>query len=704
MSIEISNLLLQEQEGSSTVKVFNETIHLQKEMGYIFGVLESGHAGQDLLLEYAINQFRNYLPATIKKLKKANLDEIFEQTLQDINQNLTNYIQEKNILVDFDNLNGVIALLDGKNLYFTYLGKITTLLIHKIGKDNYKVIDILDNISGSAVKPTAFKIFSNVISGQVQNEDSLFFSTANVLDIIDTDRLKEIVISCHTDTVIDEIKKILNKLQKNLNFGGVLLKLNPKRIEAKAKCEEAAADLAKEVKKKDSMLARILSQKTRKQENTKTIKKAGIETIPEKINIVEEQPVVDSMGKENEDVETQNLASQAEPAQPTKIAEKISEQINQTKKQFLSWKRVSQVLFVLVLILAIFFVQSLKNKSQENLAIQQEKDYAQKIQTIEDKLTEANAKLIIDEKDDAMQLIEEVNALIAQLPASKQAQVAEFSAKAERYLNKIRNITKIDDPKIVAELANPAIKLIKQQNAIYLYNSDNSLYKLNLSNNKINVVATKIEDKGEWQKNAPDVEEGKTLLLYNGSGISQYDFSANELETVEIPLPNGIKIDDLNFYGQKLYLIDGANNKIYKHIKLTQNSFNSGASWLLDNTDLSGAVSMAIDSNIWVLKSSGEIIKLFKGKRADFKLKTIDPPLKLPTKIYTTLEMDNIYILEPTGKRLVVIDKLGNLLGQYYSPQFDDLKDFVLEKDKEGKEAGKVYLLNGLKVFEIDVE
>ncbi len=70
-----------------------------------------------------------------------------------------------------------------------------------------------------------------------------------------------------------------------------------------------------------------------------------------------------------------------------------------------------------------------------------------------------------------------------------------------------------------------------------------------------------------------------------------------------------------------------------------------------------------------------------------------------PNKIFTNLQIDELYILEPVKNRLIIIDKKGGIIKQYQSDKFNDLKDLVvLEKEK------KIYLLNGTEIVEIGME
>ncbi len=59
----------------------------------------------------------------------------------------------------------------------------------------------------------------------------------------------------------------------------------------------------------------------------------------------------------------------------------------------------------------------------------------------------------------------------------------------------------------------------------------------------------------------------------------------------------------------------------------------------------------------------------------------------------------NLYILEPKNKRLVIFDKNGKLIKQFYSKKFTDLKDFVVN-EKENK----IWVLNKTQIIEIDIQ
>ncbi|HAZ16955.1 MAG TPA: hypothetical protein DCY49_03565 [Candidatus Jacksonbacteria bacterium] len=97
-----------------------------------------------------------------------------------------------------------------------------------------------------------------------------------------------------------------------------------------------------------------------------------------------------------------------------------------------------------------------------------------------------------------------------------------------------------------------------------------------------------------------------------------------------------------------------------------------------------------------MLLPSGNIIKYLSGKPETFVLSKIDPWFSSPTRIVTNADMKNIYILDPQSKRLVVITKSGEVINQYTSNVFDDLRDVVIDESKQ-----MAYLLNNKKIYAI---
>ena len=107
---------------------------------------------------------------------------------------------------------------------------------------------------------------------------------------------------------------------------------------------------------------------------------------------------------------------------------------------------------------------------------------------------------------------------------------------------------------------------------------------------------------------------------------------------------------------------------------------------------------MAIDGSIWIINKENKIDRYYVGKWQEILELNIFPEIEKPEKIYTSPALSYIYLLEPEKKRLIIIDKAGNIIKQFISEKFDNLKDFIVS------ENGKtIWLLNSSKVYQINL-
>ena len=115
--------------------------------------------------------------------------------------------------------------------------------------------------------------------------------------------------------------------------------------------------------------------------------------------------------------------------------------------------------------------------------------------------------------------------------------------------------------------------------------------------------------------------------------------------------------------------------------------------------DLSNSTAMAIDGSIFVLNNDGTILKFTKGAKDDFSITGIDKPMSSPTRILTSEDLDNIYILDNNNNRVVVLDKSGKFVKAYSASIMKNARDIdVSEVDK------KILVLSDGKIYKIDIK
>ena len=149
-------------------------------------------------------------------------------------------------------------------------------------------------------------------------------------------------------------------------------------------------------------------------------------------------------------------------------------------------------------------------------------------------------------------------------------------------------------------------------------------------------------------------------------------------------------------YNGNIYLLDQGNTVL----KYTAGSDGFGNSnYFTDKPDLSQAVSMSIDSAVYLLFSDGTIKKYLRGKEETFVIKNLKQPFTNPTKIITTADMESIYILDPQNSRIVKLAKDGTFQNAYADTIIKQAKDVTVSEDEQ-----KLFILAQDAVWEITAD
>jgi hypothetical protein len=115
--------------------------------------------------------------------------------------------------------------------------------------------------------------------------------------------------------------------------------------------------------------------------------------------------------------------------------------------------------------------------------------------------------------------------------------------------------------------------------------------------------------------------------------------------------------------------------------------------------DLSSSSSITIDGSIWILFKEGVIQKFTKGKTDSFAVLGLDKGLSGPTRIFTTVDFTNLYILDLGNSRIVVLDKNGTYKAQYQAAVIKTATDFEVSETNK-----KVFVLSSSKIYQIDLK
>lgn len=194
---------------------------------------------------------------------------------------------------------------------------------------------------------------------------------------------------------------------------------------------------------------------------------------------------------------------------------------------------------------------------------------------------------------------------------------------------------------------------------------------------------------------------GSLAFVYSkDKGILKVDSTNQKSTSVSKKDSDWGEIRDIYSFAGNVYLLDSLKNQIWKYLP-TADGYSDAREYLNKGTtvDLGNVLRMQIESSVYVLKSGGEMLRFTRGDKDNFSYSGIPSGLKDPKSFFVSSDTDNLYILDSGNSRLLILTKTGSYKGAISGDKFAEASDLVV--DEKGK---KVYLLDGSKIFQVDLK
>lgn len=194
-------------------------------------------------------------------------------------------------------------------------------------------------------------------------------------------------------------------------------------------------------------------------------------------------------------------------------------------------------------------------------------------------------------------------------------------------------------------------------------------------------------------------EDAKSIYILEDDGITSVSKTTQKERKVITNKKYWEDPKGIGLYLGNIYVLDASENQIRKFVPIGTSYekvdyIKSDASAALTN-----AASLAIDTSAWILMQNGEVKKFTRGKQDTFSFSGLEQPLNNPTRIFTSTDTTNLYILDNGNSRIVVFNKEGIYQVQYQADVLKDAREFdIREKDK------KIYVLAKEKIWEIPLK
>ena len=665
----------------------------QKNLGYIFGVLEISDRSEDS--SYIVN----YLISIIKKeyfsRPKRGAIESFEAALHKANLALSKLAEHGDIRW-IGKLNALIASIEKNNLHLSQAGTASAFLVR-----NNAITDISEGLASADALPHPMKTFENISSGRLENTDKIIVATEGLFELFSIEELKKSALRFSRDQFFQFLH---TAMVNELDLAGALIIDIAEKVAVPVATSQQMETSSLNVFSQSAFLKTPDRKKKSEEKKTKAEKNiekiiAGPYSYPSSDS---QQEFVDEKSghiylKEDEAFldkkpwwqESQNI-----------LQEKISEFLAYSKKKLSSLKvSAPKNKIATIATLPVAPKQPPKNwlapivkklsSWGEKFACLPWKEYARLLA----KITANGLKkfwhaliwlknkisprlfilwkkfLALNHQQKLMTVFVLVMVFLVPTLIVRWQNANDLAREKERMAN-LPQIPLANDTKVV-HLENLTFFDINRQQKNILINLNGNLWAVTEKN------VSELSTGKSWA--APD-DFGSAVLAFGMNDLNLI-FLINEKHQIisfapanqkfvasNISFPDNLKIATTGSYLTYLYAVDKNQNQIYRYPR-AEGGFGEKIDWLKDTLDLKDISSMAISENVYLVSEKSSVLKIFRGRvDKNWALESSATPWK-PDQVYTGLENQYIFVLDKTNSRIGQFTPEGNLVKQFYSPE-----------------------------------
>lgn len=590
----------------------------------------------------------------------------FEESIRAVNNALVQLRDEK-VSKYIGNLNVIISVIVGNILYLTQTGEAEAYMIRR---------RLSSTISEGLNEETENEMFTNIASGSLEPGDFVVFSSTRLLRYISKNDLSRICSGNHLVSSLGELKEYLStEVLSKIGIIGVVFQESEPSLS-----DDERGQIVEHLEKEEVY------------NNDKRVRRSGAnskavsEILGSLIN------AVNDLGRKVAGMASSgtNRSSGAEIRSARADRGTAAFDIRRWGKDRIL---VSLIIVILALTAGIWWM---KIRADEQQKVEQ---YATMLNEVQEEVSSATTTGAYN-KDQAGQMLSH-----AEQKAIEVLNSGYNRSKANELLQSIQetrdSLDGVFHPelRVLADLAEKranvsAIGLLGLNDTLYVYEY-NALYPVTLDT----VQDPLTIDDNEVVTMGAAYDDQDSLLFNTKSGklIEYKDGRMSFVDTADGSFKNGVAIQG---YSNKFYILSPDDNQIYRYVR-RKDTFDSVEEWNV-NAELADAVSFAIDGNVYVLKSTGDVVKIFSGNQETFSLKKAPiNEMENPTKIYTALDLNQIFILEPSKQRVLIFDKDTRTGDAVFNKQlvFDDLTD--LRDMYFDIDTSRLYLVDQSKVYEV---
>jgi hypothetical protein len=599
--------------------------------------------------------------------KKLSGESLFETSLAAINQELADLAHsgKKSWLGKFSSL---IAVKNADNIYLANTGQMSAML--------YRDSAFLEILNPEKRGLHPLKTFSNFTTGKLKASDIVLLTTSNLFNYIALGNLNNMM-SDGVEEVTEKVSKILKDTSGDREgFASFFISLTKSQTLSSVaeKSAEPVVAAYKPAAPVSEPMPEIAEPSTEEPQRETEISEPIYAPLPSEAS-APKSPRAPLLSR---------LPKISLPSLP-----KFSAKIPKLPfwNNLSSWAKFFLISFIIFLILFASNIIVFTVRKHHKQAVSQ-------TQVLTDSLTadinDAESALIYRNQDQAVKLLTTIQSELADLKSIDPNQASQYETKVTDLANRINHITVVSNPNVVLTLKHPATNITSAGKGFVIADQTTG----NITT--YNTTSSDSAGKDLFLLNKIGEIKGLTNIPNTGSVVitssEMYLIDTAQSQFSLLHVYPKTDFTGLRFLTpDRLYTMDRTANQVYRII-FSKQTQNDPTPLLKTNTDLTNAVDLGVDTDVYVLFPTG-LNKYTKGELNSFKLIQPTDEITSANKLFVA---NNIYVLESSKKRLLIYNKQGGLVTQIFFPNAVDMKDLYVDE-----QSRNIYILDSNKLLSI---
>lgn len=755
MSYKIAPLTVNpSQKSNITSRVFVSQPSAEDEMlvGRLFLLIEVEleRAEDSKLIDFIISDaYEHYYEseALILRDRLPNLkpEIIFENAIAKLNKDLGVFIEQEKIRLKPGALNAIIGIIHGNKLFFAQTGESKALLFYRPKNKkgellaDYSLVDISEKTTDPTQEIVqTSKFFTNLIAGAVPGHGYFFFANQSLFEYLSKKQIVDIVTTLPPSGAAEQMKNNLEQTNSFVPFFGLIIKNTTGEHDAFAAPAAAMGlpgtrpvgygrssvnQLNLTQEKTEQLLSPSGFVNIRKWMAKLRPASAGLKAYANdkarQLNITKERfDFGRTFSKVGHTIIAIGAGLSALVVSAVRQLFSLATDRNKRSEFTQTLKRRSRDIIrtsagaidrfnqlnpkhkALVVVISLSILALLGNLVYSGISErrQAKKEQLEQVTTqFAQKENQLEAALLYNNREGAGQILSEMETLVNTLPNRSQSEKtiqADFKKRYESKLDSIYNIVRLNDSSPLLELPEEAELLLSDNGSVFAISARaKTVWKIK-GDEKTFETAT-----NDGFPDAPLVGasvDDPSEYYIGQNQVLAYKSESGQFSSFSIDNPPAV-IEAAAVYNNRLYAAGGSS--IYRfNFDARNNVFSGRSNWLREETTIGTFSSLAIDGRIYAIEN-GSVTKFSGGRRETITLDEVTPILENPTTLSVSPDLDFLYILDPSNKRLLVYNKNGKYLAQYTDAALDNLNGMTIDQKNR-----LVYFLAGKKIFRVEAK